>query len=123
MMRKFSVTQVSSAAFSKEPERYLAEAADGRFVKITNVGDSAVLMTRSAPDAVAVRVAYDSEAQVWYVEESSLFGLNAEAPTLEELREKLPTVILDLLQETDKASAGHSVPIEIIAPAQVHVPA
>jgi hypothetical protein len=123
MTQKLGVTQVSSAAFSKEPERYLGEAAGGRFVKVTNVGDKAVLMTQSAPDAVAVRVAYDSEAQVWYVEGSSLFGLNAEAPTLEALRAKLPAVILDLLQEAGETSAGQDVPVEIIAPTLVHVPA
>ena len=51
-------------------------------------------MTRS----VTVKAAHDAEAGVWYVEESDLFGLNAEADTLEQLVDKLPTVISDLLE-------------------------
>jgi predicted RNase H-like HicB family nuclease len=68
-------------------------------------------MTRS----VVVKAARDSEAGVWYVEQSDLFGLNAEAETLEELVKKLPAVISDLLEPGE--SEGAEVPIELV----VHV--
>lgn len=66
---------------------------------------------------IVVTVAYDAEAGVWYVESSDLPGVNAEAATPEELREKLPNVILDLLEEGDGAEDDRDVdvPIEIIA--------
>jgi predicted RNase H-like HicB family nuclease len=55
-------------------------------------------MTRS----VTIKAVHDAEvAGVWYVEESDLFGLNAEADTLEELVDKLPAVISDLLEPED----------------------
>ena len=50
-----------------------------------------------------VRVAWDEEAKVWYVEDSDIPGLAAEAETLEELRRKVPVIIQDLLEdETDR---------------------
>ena len=68
-------------------------------------------MTRS----VVVKAARDPEAGVWYVEQSDLFGLNAEAETLEELVKKLPVVISDLLEPGEAEEV--EVPIDIV----VHV--
>ncbi|MGH6824280.1 DUF1902 domain-containing protein [Methyloceanibacter sp.] len=65
-------------------------------------------MTRS----VTVKAAHDAEAGVWYVEESDLFGLNAEADTLEELVNKLPAVISDLLEPEDGEDA--ETPVELV---------
>ena len=48
--------------------------------------------------SILVKAAHDPEAYVWLVEQSDLFGLNAEAETLEQLVEKLPAVIADLLE-------------------------
>ena len=48
--------------------------------------------------SILVKAAHDPEAGVWFVEQSDLFGLNAEAGTLEELVDKLPAVIADLLE-------------------------
>ena len=48
---------------------------------------------------ILVKAAYDDDAGVWFVESSDLEGVNAEAPSLEELLQKLPGVILDLLEE------------------------
>ena len=48
--------------------------------------------------SILVKAAHDPEANVWFVEQSDLFGLNAEAETLEQLVEKLPAVIADLLE-------------------------
>jgi hypothetical protein len=47
---------------------------------------------------IVVKAAYDPEARVWFVEDSDLYGLNAEATTLEDLVEKLPDVVADLLE-------------------------
>ena len=65
-------------------------------------------MTRS----VVVKAAHDPEAGVWYVEESDLFGLNAEAETLEGLVEKLPVVISDLLEPGEGEDT--EVPVELV---------
>ena len=68
-----------------------------------------IRMTRS----INVKASHDAEAGVWYVEESDLFGLNAEADTLEELVDKLPAVISDLLEPGDDTE----IPVELV----VHV--
>ena len=46
-----------------------------------------------------MKAAYDADAAVWFVESSDLEGVNAEAPSLEALLDKLPGVILDLLED------------------------
>ena len=50
---------------------------------------------------------------------SDLEGVNAEAPSLEELLQKLPGVILDLLEEEGFDDA--EVPIELVAHARTRV--
>ena len=63
-----------------------------------------------------IKAAYDPEARVWYVEDSGdLPGVNAWAPTVEELADKLPGVILDLLEEVEGDDGDLEVPIELIA--------
>jgi predicted RNase H-like HicB family nuclease len=65
---------------------------------------------------VVVKAARDEEVGVWFVESSDLAGLNAEADTLEELIQKLPEVVRDLLEENGLDNAeGADVPIELIA--------
>lgn len=50
-----------------------------------------------------VRAAWDSEAQVWYIESSDIQGLATEADTLDELRRKIPIIIQDLFEaETER---------------------
>jgi Domain of unknown function (DUF1902) len=61
---------------------------------------------------VHVEAACDTEAAVWYVEDSDLHGVNAWAPTVEELLRKLPAVVLDLL-EAEGCAGGGEVPIEL----------
>jgi hypothetical protein len=46
---------------------------------------------------ITVRAAWDSEANVWYVQDSNVPGLHIEAETREKLYEKLPGAIEDLL--------------------------
>ena len=60
-----------------------------------------------------VRVAWDDEAKVWYVEESDIDGLATEADTLEELRRKVPTMIQDLLE--GRADRPDEIEIDFIA--------
>ena len=64
---------------------------------------------------IVVKAAYDAEAGVWYVEDSDLPGVNAWAPTVQELSEKLPAVVLDLLEQEGEEGDLDDVPIEIIA--------
>ena len=45
-----------------------------------------------------VRAAWDAEARVWYVADSSLRGLDLEAETIDELQNKLPDAIEDFLE-------------------------
>jgi predicted RNase H-like HicB family nuclease len=68
---------------------------------------------------IVVKAAYDADAAVWFVESCDLEGVNAEAPTLEELLQKLPGVILDLLEEEGFDDA--EVPIELVAHARTRV--
>lgn len=63
---------------------------------------------------IVVKAAHDPEAGVWFVEFSDLPGVNAEAPTLEALLEKLPAIVEDLLDE-EGGEGGLDVPIELIA--------
>ena len=70
---------------------------------------------------IVVRVAYDPEAKVWWTESSTLFGVNAEAETLDEMREKLPDIVRDMIEANEPDLAGCDVDLEIVVPA--HVPA
>jgi predicted RNase H-like HicB family nuclease len=65
--------------------------------------------------SIVVKVAHDPEAGVWFVEHRDIFGLNAEAETLEELVKKLPAVIADLVEPEEAGDT--EVPVEIV----VHV--
>ena len=59
-----------------------------------------------------VRVAWDDEAKVWYVD-SDIEGLATEADTLEELRRKVPVIIQDLLE--DRADRPDEIELDFIA--------
>ena len=69
---------------------------------------------------VKVEAAYDHDAGVWFVQESDLPGLSAEAATFEQLCDRLPGMIRDLVEENGwddghEENECHTVPIEIIA--------
>jgi Domain of unknown function (DUF1902) len=68
---------------------------------------------------ILVKAAYDADAAVWFVESSDLAGVNAEAPSLEGLLEKLPGVVLDLLEE--EGIDDVELPIELVAHASTRV--
>jgi predicted RNase H-like HicB family nuclease len=61
-----------------------------------------------------VRAARDDETGGWYVASSDLFGVNADADTLDDLVKMLPGIVLDLLEEGDDPPEGE-VAIEVIA--------
>jgi predicted RNase H-like HicB family nuclease len=53
---------------------------------------------------VKLTVDYDSEAKCWFVKTSDLIGVHAEGETLDELCNKLPAVVSDLI-EADRNQA------------------
>lgn len=66
------------------------------------------------PRLIVVRAGYDADAKVWIVEHSDLSGIHAEGDTLDELRDKLPAVVRDLI-EANGAAITQDILIEIIA--------
>lgn len=64
--------------------------------------------------SIVVRAAWDNKAKVWFVADSDVFGVNAEAPTLEALRAKLPAVIADVLADNDPVRLTRDIVVEII---------
>ena len=74
-----------------------------------------------AESLVVVIASRDDEAGVWYVESSTLFGVNAEGDTLEELIGKLPNIVRDLLEVGGEAPQG-DVSIEVIARTRAVMP-
>ena len=64
---------------------------------------------------VTIKAAWDPEAQVWYIEHSSLPGLHVEGASASELYAKLPGAIEDLLE----GSGEREVSLEFIAPLNV----
>ena len=63
---------------------------------------------------IVVKAAFDETAGVWFVESSDLPGLNAEAPSVEELVRRVETAAADLLEEAG-GSFDLDVPIELVA--------
>jgi predicted RNase H-like HicB family nuclease len=63
---------------------------------------------------IVVRAGYDDDAKVWHVEHSDLQGVHVEGDTLDELRDKLPNVVRDLIEENGE-SLTDDITIEIVA--------
>jgi hypothetical protein len=75
---------------------------------------------------IVVRVAYDVEADVWFIQSSDLPGLAGEAQTADALIDRIPGMIADLIEENGFGDGGQDVaevPVEIIASkhARVHL--
>ena len=68
---------------------------------------------------ITVKAAWDAEAKVWYIEDSSLPGLHIEADTPLELYNKLPAAIEDLLE----GSGAQEVSFELTTPGRVQIAA
>lgn len=62
-----------------------------------------------------VTCCWDKEAGVWYVAESDVPGLAAEADSLEEMERKLYSLIPELLELNEPGYSPHPVPFELIA--------
>ncbi|MBF0108285.1 MAG: DUF1902 domain-containing protein [Magnetococcales bacterium] len=54
--------------------------------------------------AFKIRAVWDSEANVWYVEDSDIPGLVTEAATMEDLSARIESMIPDLLRMNDQES-------------------
>lgn len=67
---------------------------------------------------ITVTAAYDAEAGVWFVEDSDLPGLNLEASSVEQLRDRLPGAILDLLEAAGEAVSA-DLSISLVARSSV----
>jgi len=68
---------------------------------------------------IVVKIARDPEADVWFVESSSLPGLSAEADTADALMRRIPALIADLIDENgfddDDDNSPADMPLEITA--------
>jgi predicted RNase H-like HicB family nuclease len=72
--------------------------------------------------SLTINVAYDPEAKIWYTEESpDLFGVIAYGHSLEELRQVLPGVILDMIEDNKPEWLGHNIAVEIVATARERI--
>jgi predicted RNase H-like HicB family nuclease len=63
---------------------------------------------------VEVRAGYDDDAKVWYVTHSDVPGVHTEGDTLDELRDKLPNVVRDMVEANGDSSTG-DILIELTA--------
>jgi hypothetical protein len=68
---------------------------------------------------IVVKIAFDTEARVWFVESCTLPGLSAESTTADQLMTRIPDMIADLLEENgfpdDDGGDVREVAVEIIA--------
>jgi hypothetical protein len=69
-------------------------------------------MTKSAANQLAVTVAFDPEAKVWFVSASDLPGLCVETATLDEMKTVIADVAPDLL-ETNVPAGKRDWPLRI----------
>ena len=63
-------------------------------------------------DAINVELAFDPDAEVWFVKHSDVRGLRLEAATVDALIERLPGALQDLLNAAD---GELDVLVEVIA--------
>ncbi len=72
-------------------------------------------------ETITVTIREDPESHVWYVAESSLPGLNAEAESFEALWGQVQLAIQDLLDVSDGDSGRSNVHVEVIARTQLQI--
>ena len=71
-----------------------------------------------APRACVVRAKWDDEAAVWYVSDSDLPGLVAEADSVDALREKVIARVRELAELNGHLiewTAGDEIPVHLLA--------
>ena len=61
-----------------------------------------------------VKITWDDEARVWYVDESDVPGLCIEAATVDLMAERLAVIIPELLDENGVESSA-DVPFDLLA--------
>lgn len=66
-------------------------------------------------NSIIIRASWDNEAGVYVATTTDIHGLALEAPTLEELREKVLSVIPDLLELNGVQSDLPEVPVYIMS--------
>jgi hypothetical protein len=74
-------------------------------------------MDTQAMHNVLVKISFDDEAQVWWVEESSLHGLRLEDTSLDALMARIPLAIGDLIDATadlDGDLAQPMAPLDVV---------
>jgi hypothetical protein len=67
-----------------------------------------------------VKAAFDSDANVWYVEHSDLAGLRVEGDTFEIFKRNIADATFDLFRGE---GASGEIYVEIIAHTSLHIPA
>jgi predicted RNase H-like HicB family nuclease len=65
--------------------------------------------------SIIVRATWDDEAEVWVAQSADVQGLATEAPTLEELREKILAIIPELIELNGVESNLAEIPVHIMA--------
>lgn len=71
---------------------------------------------------IVVKLAYDHDALVWYVEHSDIAGLRAEAPTVEALISRLPGMLVDLIEDNEGGQGEFYVEVIASTSTRVRVP-
>lgn len=66
-------------------------------------------------EILVFEVVWDKEAEVWYTSETPIQGVLAEAPTLEELSEKLSIIIPEILEIEKGDYKGAKLPFVVKA--------
>ncbi len=65
--------------------------------------------------AILVKATWDDEAQVWVAQSDDIEGLATEAATLEALRDKVLTMISELMELNGTESEWPEIPVHFLA--------
>jgi hypothetical protein len=71
---------------------------------------------------IIVRADWDDEAKVWVATSTDIDGLVTEAPTLEALRAKVLTMVVELMELNGEQSDLAEIPVHIMAQQIARVP-
>ena len=71
---------------------------------------------------IIVRADWDDEAEVWVASSSDIDGLATEASTLEELRAKVLTMVVELKELNGEESDLAELPVHIIPQQMARIP-
>ncbi len=71
---------------------------------------------------ILVRADWDQDAKVWVASSADVDGLATEAPTLEELREKVLVMIAELAELNGLPSDLPEIPVHIMAGQTARIP-